>query len=245
MPIPAARAGIRLIGIDRPGYGRSTPQPGRSIGGWVPDALAVLDHLRIDRFFVIGASTGGAYALALASVSSRVIGAVACCAISDMRWAEWKAMVVACHPMWNARSRDEALGIVREAFGDHGENMLPPRGPVATDPSDAEWLTTPDVLARWISRVPEMFTHGAAGYADDRLADGNGWNTFDVSRITCPVMVLHGTSDGLVPVANAYHTAAIVPGAKLRIVEGLGHMSIVTKVVDVTRELMASCAVTP
>jgi pimeloyl-ACP methyl ester carboxylesterase len=33
----AARAGLRLIGIDRPGYGRSTPQPGRTIGGWTGD----------------------------------------------------------------------------------------------------------------------------------------------------------------------------------------------------------------
>ena len=37
----AARAGLRLIGIDRPGYGRSTPRPGRTIADGVPDALAV------------------------------------------------------------------------------------------------------------------------------------------------------------------------------------------------------------
>lgn len=104
----AARAGLRLIGIDRPGYGRSTPQPGRTIGGWVPDALAVLDYLGVDRFLAVGASTGGAYALALASQSSRVIGAVACCAVSDMAWAEGKAMTVSCHPVWNAQSRRSA-----------------------------------------------------------------------------------------------------------------------------------------
>ena len=50
----ATRAGIRFVGIDRPGYGRSTPQPGRSIGGWVPDALAVADHLGIGRFLTLG-----------------------------------------------------------------------------------------------------------------------------------------------------------------------------------------------
>src|SRR5262245_8517160 len=125
----AGRAGMRLIGIDRPGYGRSTPQPGRTIGGWVPDAMAVVDHLGIDRFVVIGASTGGAYALALASLSSRVIAGVACCALSDMRWREGKAMNVSCHPIWNARNRDEAIAIVTAAFGEHGENLLPPRGP--------------------------------------------------------------------------------------------------------------------
>ena len=41
----AATAGFRLIGIDRPGYGRSTPKPGRSIVDWVPDGLAVADAL--------------------------------------------------------------------------------------------------------------------------------------------------------------------------------------------------------
>ena len=43
-PASSARAagdvGLRLVGIDRPGYGLSTPQPGRTIAGWVPEALA-------------------------------------------------------------------------------------------------------------------------------------------------------------------------------------------------------------
>jgi pimeloyl-ACP methyl ester carboxylesterase len=57
-----------------------------------------------------------------------------------------------------------------------------------------------------------MFTYGAAGYVDDRLADGNGWTSFEVAAVTCPVVVLHGRADGMMPVANAHHTAAIVPG---------------------------------
>jgi pimeloyl-ACP methyl ester carboxylesterase len=240
----AAHAGIRLIGIDRPGYGRSTPQPGRTIGGWVPDALAVLDHLDVERFLVVGASTGGAYALAVASLSSRVVGAVACCAVTDMRWAEGKAMNVSCHSVWNARDRNEAVAIVTAAFGEHGEQLLPPHGPVGFDPSDARFCASPAFLSWWTGFVPEMFTYGPAGYVDDRLADANGWGTFDVTRITCPVVVLHGSSDGLVPVANAHHTAAIVPGARLRTVDGLGHMSILTQVVDVTSELMARCSAT-
>jgi len=46
----ASEAGLRIIGIDRPGYGLSTPQPGRTIAGWVPEALAVADHLGIGQF---------------------------------------------------------------------------------------------------------------------------------------------------------------------------------------------------
>jgi pimeloyl-ACP methyl ester carboxylesterase len=96
----AARLGLRLIWIDRPGYGRSTPEIGRTIGGWVPDALAVVDHLGIDRFVSVGASTGGAYALALAAQSRRVIGAVACCALTDMRWSDGRDMIPSAHPVW-------------------------------------------------------------------------------------------------------------------------------------------------
>jgi pimeloyl-ACP methyl ester carboxylesterase len=62
--------------------------------------------------------------------------------------------------------------------------------------------------------------------------------TFDVTQITCPVTVLHGAIDGLMPVANAHHTAAIVPGATLRIVENLGHVSSLAKAVEVTSELL-------
>jgi pimeloyl-ACP methyl ester carboxylesterase len=60
----AAEAGLLLIGIDRPGYGMSTPCPGRTIAGWVPEALAVADEIGAARFVAVGESTGGAYALA-------------------------------------------------------------------------------------------------------------------------------------------------------------------------------------
>ena len=236
-----ARESVSSGSIDQ-GTDDPPPQPGRTIGGWVFDALAVLDHLGIDRFLVLGASTGGAYALALASRSSRVIGAVACCAVSDMRWAEGKAMNVSCHPVWNARGRDEALAIVTAAFGGRGENLLPPHGPAGADPSDRALCASPDFLSWWTGFVPDMFASGPAGYVDDRLADANGWGTFDVTRITCPVVVLHGGSDGLIPVANARHTAAIVPGARLRIFEHLGHLSILTEAVGVISEMLPLAA---
>ena len=79
--MPRRRRGFASIGIDRPGYGLSTPQPDRTIAGWVPEALTVMDSLDIDQFFTVGVSTGGAYALALAALEpDRVLGVVACCA---------------------------------------------------------------------------------------------------------------------------------------------------------------------
>jgi pimeloyl-ACP methyl ester carboxylesterase len=82
-----------------------------------------------------------------------------------------------------------------------------------------------------------MFAHGVQGYVDDRIADGVGWGSFDVSRVRCPVVVLHGGSDPIVPVAHAHHTAALVPGAKLRVFDELGHFSIVAQIASAIAEL--------
>ena len=236
----AARAGLRIVGIDRPGYGRSTPQPGRTIGVWVPDGLAVADHLGIDRFVSVGCSTGGAYALALASLSDRVIGAVACCAVTDMRWAAGKAMNRSCHPVWNAPDREAALAVVADAFGKDGSKMATTPANDELAETDQAMFADPEYARSWSGMMPEMFAHGVAGYADDRLADGRGWHDFDVAAITCPVVVLHGGNDRFIPVANAHHTAALVPGAALRIFDELGHLSIVREVVGVVHQMLAA-----
>ena len=60
----AARHDIRLIGPDRPGFGQSSPQPGRTILDWPDDVRELAQHLDLKRFAVIGGSGGGPYALA-------------------------------------------------------------------------------------------------------------------------------------------------------------------------------------
>ena len=83
-----------------------------------------------------------------------------------------------------------------------------------------------------------MFAYGLEGYTDDRLADGAGWVTFDVTSIQCPVTVLHGGSDRMVDVIHAGHTAELVPGAELVVFDDLGHFSIVTQAVPAISNLL-------
>src|SRR4051794_40818955 len=63
----ARERGIRLIGYDRPGYGGSSPQPGRTVAGAAEDVAAVLDALGVGRFATFGVSGGGPHALACAA----------------------------------------------------------------------------------------------------------------------------------------------------------------------------------
>lgn len=55
----AARLGLRWIGYDRPGYGGSTPRPGRDVASAAHDVARIADRLGIDRFAVVGHSGGG------------------------------------------------------------------------------------------------------------------------------------------------------------------------------------------
>ena len=74
---------IRLIGVDRPGIGSSTPYQYDTVVAFADDMRTIADTLGIDKFEVIGLSGGGPYALACAAampdrvVAAGVLGGVA------------------------------------------------------------------------------------------------------------------------------------------------------------------------
>ena len=244
--VPAARdAGLRIIGIDRPGYGQSTPQPGRTIAGWRSDVDAVTGHLGIAQFVTVGVSTGGAYAIAIAALEpERVLGVVACAAMTDMRYEPARATMddEHVHAMWDAPDRDAALAATVAGYGEDGSKLLNGGMNAVLAPSDMETFRDPEWMAAAMQGFPAGFANGPVGYTDDRLADGRGWDTFDVAAITCPVVVLHGDSDLLVDPVHAHHTVSIVPGAELVLHEGLGHFSIEREVVPALQHVLARAA---
>ncbi len=76
----AVRHGLRIVSPDRPGFGRSSSQSGRSLLDWPPLVAAIADRLGIDRFAILGVSGGGPYALATAwALGSRVQAVCLCC----------------------------------------------------------------------------------------------------------------------------------------------------------------------
>jgi pimeloyl-ACP methyl ester carboxylesterase len=236
----ARRAGIRLIGIDRPGYGRSAPQPGRTIAGFVPDAVAVADHLGIERFVTVGVSTGGAFALAIAALASdRTAGAVACCAVTDMRNAACRATMSKPHTLdvWDAPDRQHALAAAIAAHGQNGEKIGSDLRE-ALPQSDLAKFRDPVWFERFMAQGPAMFAFGLEGYTDDRIADRDGWVDFDAASIRCPVIVLQGGRDIMITVDSARHTASLIPGAELRLFEEMGHFSIMDMIPQAVRDLL-------
>jgi len=63
----AAFLGVRLVAVDRPGFGHSTPDPTGTVGSFGRDVVALLDHLGIRRASVLAWSAGALPALAVAA----------------------------------------------------------------------------------------------------------------------------------------------------------------------------------
>lgn len=64
---PAITPLARIIAVDRPGYGLSSPQPNRTILDHTKDIDYLAKHLNLDSYAVLGISGGGPYALACAA----------------------------------------------------------------------------------------------------------------------------------------------------------------------------------
>jgi pimeloyl-ACP methyl ester carboxylesterase len=81
----ATQAGVRLIALDRPGFGLSTFQPGRHFLDWPTDVVELADHLSLPRFAVMGTSGGGPYALACAyKIPERLTACGVICGMEPM-----------------------------------------------------------------------------------------------------------------------------------------------------------------
>jgi len=167
--------GLRVISLDRPGYGLSSLNSGRSIADWVPGCLAVADALGLDAFMTAGMSTGGAYDLSVAALApERVTAVVTGCAMTDMRHPTAQASMPGptTHGVWDAPSREAALVIAADTFGEHGTKMM---GELAGLPeADMAFLTHPAYARRAEASLAAMFVNGVQAYVDDRLADGVG-----------------------------------------------------------------------
>jgi pimeloyl-ACP methyl ester carboxylesterase len=150
----AARLGIRWVSYDRPGYGGSTPRPGRDIASAAGDVAALVDALGVDSFAVMGHSGGGTHALAPAALlGERVRGVVTVSGLapfgaSGLRWFEGMA------PGGEASLRAAAAGRdAKEAYEASPAAAEAAPGLVAADERD--WGFEPgDVMA------PTLVVHG-------------------------------------------------------------------------------------
>lgn len=220
-----AEAGLRVVTPDRPRYGGSSPQPGRRLASWPADVAALAAELGIDRFVVSALSGGGPYAVACcALLAGRVRGGLVSGGVGDFSWPGARDGYPQSElDIMASPNEAAALAHAVEHFGADGAGFF------EEDPF--EW-SEPDVAmfedeafgANMAAVMGESFGQGIGGYAQDVFVLGSPW-PFDPGTIAAPLVVVRGELDAVVPAVHSRELAARVPGATLREVEGMGHLS--------------------
>jgi pimeloyl-ACP methyl ester carboxylesterase len=229
---------VRVVSPDRPGYGGSSPQPGRRLEDWPDDVAALADHLELSRLAVMGASSGGAYAVVCAALlPGRVVSAGVIAGVTDMGWRPaWDGVDDNEATLMRIGDEGEAVAWCEERYGTDGSRFDEFLG--AQPAADAAMLDDETNAAALVTTVTEAFCQGVAGYAQDITVQGRPWS-FAVADIAASVRVLHGEADTLVSVAHGHHTAEVIPGAELVTWPHHGHLSILTEIPQLCADLVA------
>ena len=232
--------GVRVVAADRPGYGGSSSCHRRSMADWPHDVAALADHLSVDRFAVMGLSSGGPYVAACASVlGERVVGAASVAGVTDMGWSaayddfpddDEKTIM-------QLGNEEDAVAWCVDHYGVDGARFF--EAELDLSPPDAALVADEAFMSGVMPTFAEAFRPGLGGYAQDLTVQGHSW-PFDVADVSCPVRVYHGEQDTLVPVSHGRHTAELIAGSTLAILPEHGHISMITEIPRICTELAST-----
>jgi pimeloyl-ACP methyl ester carboxylesterase len=228
--------GRRVVRYDHRDTGRSSTVDYASrpytVADMAGDALAVLDAFGLGRAHLVGASLGGVIAqrlavtrpervLSLTSLSSQPLGT---------NTSEQVRRALAGEPPLDGElppPKPELLAVLASTTPDPGlspeeyANARLPLWRVLHGPvlpfDEREYRAMEERVHARARDLRAGMNHLHAGAAPEELT------VRDLARITAPALVLHGAEDPMYPLPHAQATAAAIPGARLVVIEGLGH----------------------
>jgi pimeloyl-ACP methyl ester carboxylesterase len=223
------KMGVRLICVERPGYGQSTFQPGRRILDWPIDIAQLADALNLATFAVAGHSGGGPHTLACAyALPERVSAAATLSGAGPVdapgatdgmtplnkfgfkygQYIPWPISRMISGFVFHERGADPA-----KAFDN--DRTRPP--------ADEAVMRQPGVRELCIESDVEAFRPGMKGMSWDVRLITQPWG-FQLEDIRAPVHIWHGTADNQTSMRMAQYMAERIPNSRLIVYPDEGHM---------------------
>lgn len=223
----ARRAGVRLLSVDRPGCGRSSPRPGRSLTDTGSFVRPVFDDAGVERAGVVAFSGGGPHALALAAADPDLVREVDVVAGAvPPSVGDGPAATRVLGSM--ARRTPRLLGGLLRGHA-WVARRAPPSFVLAQYTADGG-SELGDREAAVVRRdYAEAVGGGASGAVAELAALADGWG-FDLADVGSRVVLRHGTADANVPLEGAARLAERLPDAALERVEGADHAGTLVRV---------------
>ena len=243
----AAARGLRLVLYSRPGYGGSTPDPGRRVADAAADLAAVLDAVGAAGFVTVGWSGGGPHALACAArLPGRCLAAATMAGVAPYQaeGLDWLAGMGAenVEEFGAALAGAGALAsflepAAREMATLTGQAVAEGLGGLA---SAADKAAVTGEFADYLAAVfRAAVAGGIAGWRDDDLAFITDWGfTMAEAGGGAPVAVWQGDQDLMVPYSHGQWLAAHIPGARAHLLPGEGHLTLVRSIGAIFDDLL-------
>ncbi len=227
----AAQLGVRLIAIDRPGFGLSDFMPCRAIFDWPNDVIKIADALRINRFAIVGVSGGGPYVAACAlRIPQRLTAAAIVSGVGPLdarkgsdrmirsnhlifflgHHLPWLARILLWRMAYKVRRNPErVLGRIMSSLPD----------------ADKAVLARSEVKAAITDNIVEAFRRGSCGAAYELLLYSRPWG-FLLKDIALPVDLWHGEEDRSVPPSMGRYQASAIRQCHAIFYPQEGHFSL-------------------
>lgn len=211
--------GVRLISVDRPGLGASTPLPGRTFDDFVAD----IRHLAAARGWenpaVVGNSQGAPFALACAAAG--IASAVAVVSAADEVAAPEFATALPAELRGLVELTANDPVAAEEFFAGFDAGAMWRMVVDASPASDLAVYRDAAFASAYRRALDEAFAQGSAGYARDTVLAMGKW-PFDLGAIAVPVDIWYGAQDRSHSPDNGETLARRVPGARRHVVPGIG-----------------------
>lgn len=222
--------GIRLIGVDRPGIGSSTPYQYAAVVAFAEDLRTMADTLGIDKMAVVGLSGGGPYTLGCAAAMPErvimvgVLGGVAPTRGKDAIGGGVMALGSYVAPLLERVGLPISLAAVAAIW-----MMRPVAEPALylyariSPAGDRALLVRPEFKAMFLDDLLNGSRKQLAAPFADVVVFARDWG-FRLDEVKVPVRWWHGDRDHIVPFAHGQHVVSRLPDAELYHLPGESHL---------------------
>jgi len=222
--------GVRIIAVERPGIGSSTPHLYDAVLDFAHDVEQLCDALELERLAIAGLSGGGPYALACAHempgrvVAAGVLGGVAPSVGDDNIAGGVSELTRFFSPIFALGHRPLGValrGLVRalEPLTDAAINTFAAFMP----PGDKRVFEDEAVRKMFAQDLLQGSEHHMQAIFCDAVLFGRHWG-FALADIETPIHMWYGDADNIVPISHGEHMADRLPNAVFRVRKEEGHL---------------------
>ncbi|CAL9337617.1 hypothetical protein SUDANB58_00199 [Streptomyces sp. enrichment culture] len=227
--------GVRLISLDRPGLGVSTPAPRRTLADFAEDVRLFAGHRGLGRPAVVGNSQGAPFALACAAAG--VAGALAVVAGADEVAAPHFAPALPPDLRCLVELIRTDPGAAEEVFTGFTPQAMWDMVMAGSPAVDLAVYREERFAAAYRTALEEAFAQGAGGYARDTVLAMGRWD-IDLSAVTVPVDVWYGAQDRTHSPDRGRTLTSRIPGAVRHVVPATGGAVLWTRARPILRSLL-------